>query len=125
MMCTIFLSPDFLVFTSNCSDVDKEPIGNPEGCSQIFIQSGDDVNPKFSMVNEDVVTTSNIIDYDTGDVTYILIIVGVDSSTRDAQRNGSMTLIINIDPVNEFTPSFQGLPYDKSVSLYRLKTLIT
>ena len=72
------------------------------------------------MVNEDVVTTSNQIDYDTGDVTYTLIIVGVDSSTRDAKRTGTMTLIINIDPVNEFTPSFQGLPYDKSVSLYRL-----
>ena len=99
----------------NCTDEDKEPIGSPEGCSQIVIQSGDNVNPRFTITNETAITTNNAIDYDTGDVTFTLIIVGIDSSTLDPRKTGTMTITINIDPVNEFIPSFKDLPLSLSV----------
>ena len=106
----------------NCTDADKEPIGSPEGCSQIFISAGDDVNPKFATTNETVFTTNNAIDYDTGDVTFTLIIVGIDSSTLDPQKTGSMTITVNIQPVNEFFPIFEDLHLSPSVSIINTMT---
>lgn len=91
----------------NCSDEDKEPNESPFGCSSITIQTGDDIKPKFTIVNNAVVTTNNVIDFDTGDVIYTLVIVGVDSSTRDPRKTGTMTIKVNIEPVNEFTPTTQ------------------
>lgn len=88
----------------NCSDKDNEPIGSSVVCSSITIQSGDDVIPKFKIVNNSVFTTKNVIDFDTGDVIYTLVIVGVDYSTRDPRKTGTMTLIVNIETVNEFIP---------------------
>ncbi|XP_078309603.1 cadherin-23-like [Crassostrea virginica] len=99
----------------NCTDADKEPAGSPEGCSQIIIQSGDNVHPRFKITNKQIVTTKNAINFDTGDVTFTLIVVGIDSSTLDPQKTGSMAIIINIDPVNVPMPSFQDLSY--SISL--------
>lgn len=100
----------------NCTDADKEPIGNPDGCSIIRIQSGDDNIAKFEIVNSAVVTTNNIIDYDTGDVTYTLEIIGEDYAVLDPRKTGTMTVYINIEPVNEFTPTIQGQPLEISVS---------
>ena len=107
MISNVFFALGFNIAALNCTDEDKEPTGSPEGCSQIFIQSGDDVNPRFTIINETVITTNNAIDYDTGDVTFTLIIVGIDSSTLDPPKTGSMTITINIDPVNEFWPDFK------------------
>lgn len=112
----IYIS-DQLVATLNCTDEDKEPIGNPDGCSDISIQAGDDLIPKFSIINNTVVTTTNSIDYDTGDIKYILIIIGVDYSTHDARKTATATITVNILPVNEFTPSILGKPLEISVSL--------
>ena len=115
MTSNVFIVLGFNIAALNCTDEDKEPIGNPEGCSQIFVQSGDDVSPKFTIINDTVITTNNAIDYDTGDVTFTLIIVGIDSSTLDPPKTGSMTITINIDPVNEFWPDFKDLPLSLSV----------
>lgn len=101
----------------NCTDEDKEPMGNPDGCSVISIQAGDDPNPKFSIINNTIVTTANLIDYDTGDVTYTLIIIGVDYSTRDPKRTGTTIITVNIEPVNEFTPSILNQPLEISVRI--------
>ncbi|XP_061195239.1 protocadherin gamma-B7-like [Saccostrea echinata] len=103
------LPEDKFVATFNCSDKDKEPDGNPAGCSSIYIESGDDPLPKFKIVNNNTIyTTNNVIDYDNGDVMYTLIVVGVDSSTLDPQKTGSMTVTVHIEPVNEFTPFIDG-----------------
>ena len=91
-------------------------MGSPEGCSQIIIQSGDNVHPRFQITNDKIVTTKNTINYDTGDVTFTLIVVGSDSSTLDPQKTGSMAIIINIDPVNVPMTSFQDPSYSISVS---------
>nr|XP_022301781.1 protocadherin Fat 3-like isoform X2 [Crassostrea virginica] len=109
------LPEDTTVAILNCTDGDKEPTGSPEGCSQIIIQSGDNVHPRFKITNKQIVTTNNAINYDTGDVTFTLIVAGIDSSTLDSQKTGSMAIIINIDPVNVSMPSFQDLSY--SISL--------
>lgn len=106
---------DINIAALNCTDEDKEPIGSPEGCSKISIQSGDDVNASFTIINATVITTNNPIDYDTGDVIFTLIMVGIDSSTLDPRKTGTMTITINIDPVNEFMPSFKDLPLSLSV----------
>lgn len=100
----------------NCSDEDKEPDGSPFGCSSITIQTGDDIIPKFTIVNNAVVTTNNVIDFDTGDVIYTLVIVGVDSSTRDPRKTGTMTIKVNIEPVNEFTPVIHDQPLCTNIS---------
>lgn len=101
----------------NCSDEDKEPDGSPFGCSSITIQTGDDIIPKFTIVNNAVVTTNNVIDFDTGDVIYTLVIVGVDSSTRDPRKTGTMTIKVNIEPVNEFTPVIHDQPLCTNVGI--------
>lgn len=101
----------------NCKDEDKEPIGNPDGCSKLTIQAGDDTISKFAIINNIIVTTANPIDYDTGDVIYTLIIIGVDYSTRDPRKTGTTTITVNIEPVNEFTPFIRGQPLEKSVSI--------
>lgn len=106
--------------TLNCTDEDKEPVGNPDGCSQLSIQSGDDADPKFALINDQIVTTANIIDYDTGDVIYTLIIIGVDYSTRDPRKTGTTTITVKIEPVNEFTPFILGQPLEISVSIYEI-----
>nr|XP_034307035.1 protocadherin-23 [Crassostrea gigas] len=100
----------------NCSDEDKEPDGSPFGCSSITIQTGNDIIPKFTIVNNAVVTTNNVIDFDTGDVIYTLVIVGVDSSTRDPRKTGTMTIKVNIEPVNEFTPVIHDQPLCTNIS---------
>lgn len=100
----------------NCSDEDKEPNESPFGCSSITIQTGDDIIPKFTIVNNAVVTTNNVIDFDTGDVIYTLVIVGVDSSTRDPRKTGTMTIKVNIEPVNEFTPVIHDQPLCTNIS---------
>lgn len=101
----------------NCSDEDKEPDGSPFGCSSITIQTGNDIIPKFTIVNNAVVTTNNVIDFDTGDVIYTLVIVGVDSSTRDPRKTGTMTIKVNIEPVNEFTPVIHDQPLCTNVGI--------
>lgn len=101
----------------NCSDEDKEPNESPFGCSSITIQTGDDIKPKFTIVNNAVVTTNNVIDFDTGDVIYTLVIVGVDSSTRDPRKTGTMTIKVNIEPVNEFTPVIHDQPICTNVGI--------
>ncbi|XP_062605791.1 protocadherin Fat 4-like, partial [Saccostrea cucullata] len=115
---------DLYVADVACSDQDKEPVGGPDGCSIISIESGDDATQKFKLtsnivndtvLNATILTTNNVIDYDTGDVRYVLYVIGVDSSTRDARRTGTMTLTINIQPVNEFTPSIQNQPLGTSI----------
>lgn len=108
---------DQLVTTLNCTDEDKEPVGNPDGCSQLSIQSGDDADRKFTIINDQIVTTTNRIDYDTGDVIYTLIIIGVDYSTFDPRKTGTTTITVNIEPVNEFTPFIFGQPLKISVSI--------
>lgn len=108
---------DQLVATLNCTDEDKEPVGNPDGCSQLSIQSGDDADRKFTIINDQIVTTTNRIDYDTGDVIYTLIIIGVDYSTRDPRKTGTTTITVNIEPVNEFTPFILGQPLNISASI--------
>lgn len=101
----------------NCSDEDKEPNESPFGCSSITIQTGDDIKPKFTIVNNAVVTTNNVIDFDTGDVIYTLVIVGVDSSTRDPRKTGTMTIKVIIEPVNEFTPVIHDQPLCTNVGI--------
>lgn len=101
----------------NCSDEDKEPNESLFGCSSITIQTGDDIKPKFTIVNNAVVTTNNVIDFDTGDVIYTLVIVGVDSSTRDRRKTGTMTIKVNIEPVNEFTPVIHDQPLSTNVGI--------
>lgn len=101
----------------NCSDEDNEPIGSPVGCSSITIQSGDDILPKFTIINNSVFTTKNVIDFDTGDVIYTLVIVGVDYSTRDPRKTGTMTMNVNIEPVNEFTPVIHDQPLSTNVRI--------
>lgn len=81
------------------------------------IQTGDDIIPKFTIVNNSVVTTNNVIDFDTGDVIYTLVIVGVDSSTRDSRKTGTMTIKVNIEPVNEFTPVIHDQPLCTNVGI--------
>ena len=100
----------------NCTDADKEPTGSSEGCSQIIIQSGDNVHPRFKITKKQIVTTNNAINYDTGEVTFTFIVVGIDSSTLDPPKTGSMAIIIYIDPVNVSMLSFQDLSYSISVS---------
>lgn len=101
-----------------CTDEDKEPIGAQYGCSQVFIESGDDADAKFTIVGDSIVTTNNVIDYDTGDVEYTLIIVGIDSSTLDPRRTATMTVVVNIDPVNEFVPTIENRPIYISVNIF-------
>lgn len=108
---------DQYVATLTCTDEDREPVGNPDGCSKLSIHSGDDADPKFALINDQIVTTANPIDYDTGDVIYTLIIIGVDYSTRDPKKTGTTTITVNIEPVNEFTPSILGKPLEISVSI--------
>lgn len=69
-------------------------------------------------MGDSIVTTNNVIDYDTGDVTYTLIIVGIDSSTLDPRRTGTMTVVVNIDPVNEFVPTIQNRPIYINVNIF-------
>lgn len=113
---------DQLVATLNCTDEDKEPVGNPDGCSQLSIQSGDDADQKFT-INDQIVTTTNRIDYDTGDVIYTLIITGVDYSIRDSRKTGTTTITVNIEPVNEFTPFILGQPLKISASIIKQRFL--
>lgn len=113
---------DELVATLNCTDKDKEPIESPEGCSELSIQAGDDIIPKFAILNDQIVTTANPIDYDTGEVKYTLFIVGVDYSTRDPRKSGTTTITVNIEPVNEFTPFIRGQPLEISVSISEILT---
>lgn len=120
-MLTSFYSVDSLLSNFTCTDEDKEPIGAQDGCSQVLIESGDDADAKFTIVGDSIVTTNNVIDYDTGDTTYTLIIVGIDSSTRDSRRTGTMTVEVNIEPVNEFVPTIQNRPIYISVSIFYLE----
>lgn len=62
-------------------------------------------------------TTKNVIDFDTGDVIYTLVIVGVDYSTRDPRKTGTMTMNVNIEPVNEFTPVIHDQPLSTNVRI--------
>ncbi|XP_062617658.1 protein dachsous-like, partial [Saccostrea cucullata] len=110
---------DLYVAEFACSDQDKESVGDPDGCSIISIESGDDAKPNFKLTsntvngtvfNGTISTTNNVIDYDTGDVRYTLFVIGVDSSTRDARRTGTMTVTVNIQPVNEYTPTIHNQP---------------
>lgn len=105
-----------LVAKLNCSDEDKEPVGALDGCSSVTIQAGMDIRKKFKIVNNSVVTTNNVIDFDTGDVIYTLAIVGVDYSTRDPRKTGTMTMILNIEPVNEFIPVIHDQPLSINIS---------
>lgn len=113
--CIVF--QDSLFAKLNYSDEDNEPIGSPVGCSSIVIQSGDDIIPTFTIINNSVFTTKNTIDFDTGDFIFTLVIVGVDCSTRDPRKTGTMTQIVNIEPVNEFTPIVQYQPLNTNVRI--------
>lgn len=82
-----------------------------------MIQSGDDIIPKFTIINNSVFTTKNAIDFDTGDFIFTLVIVGVDCSTRVPRKTETMTQIVNIEPVNEFTPIIQDQPLNTNVRI--------
>lgn len=77
-----------------------------------------DIRKKFKIVNNSVVTTNNVIDFDTGDVIYTLAIVGVDYSTRDPRKTGTMTMIVNIEPVNEFISVIHDQPLSINVRIH-------
>lgn len=77
-----------------------------------------DIRKKFKIVNNSIVTTNNVIDFDTGDVIYTLAIVGVDYSTRDPRKTGTMTMILNIEPVNEFISVIHDQPLSINVRIY-------
>jgi predicted RND superfamily exporter protein len=61
--------------------------------------SGDDNIPKFKFdaASNEIRTTANKIDYHSGDVSYTLIVIGVDSS--NPPRTGTSTITIIVEPV--------------------------
>jgi hypothetical protein len=86
--------------------------------------SGDDVIPKFKFdaASNEIQTTANEIDYDSGDVGYTLILIGVDSS--DPPRTGTSTITIIVEAVNEFTPQIIGQPLTITVCIFTFFLLV-
>lgn len=104
---------DALVATLTCTDPD---VGS-SGCSNMRITSGDDgIQNKFKLVgNQKIRTTNTPLDYETK-MLYNLIIEATDAPSTGSVRTGTMTLVVAVDPVNEFTPSIVGQPLDRRVN---------
>lgn len=60
-----------------------------------------------------VISLTNNLDYEN-EASCTVIIEARDGGTPNLV--GTATAIITVTPVNEFTPSFTGLPYSKDVS---------
>lgn len=107
-----FYFADALVATLTCNDPDVVS----SGCFNMRITSGDDsIQNKFKVVgNQQIRTTNAPLDYETK-VLYNLIIEATDAPSTGSVRTGTMTLIVAVDPVNEFTPSIVGQPLGRSV----------
>lgn len=80
------------------------------------ITSGDDgIQNKFKLVgNRRIRTTNAPLDYETK-ILYNLIIEATDAPSTGSVRTGTMTLVVSVDPVNEFTPSIVGQPLGRGV----------
>uniref|UniRef100_K1Q2F1 Protocadherin Fat 4 n=1 Tax=Magallana gigas TaxID=29159 RepID=K1Q2F1_MAGGI len=103
---------DALVATLTCTDPD---VGS-SGCSNMRITSGDDgIQNKFKVVgNQQIRTTNTPLDYETK-MLYNLIIEATDAPPTGSVRTGTMTLVVAVDPVNEFTPSIVGQPLGRRI----------
>ena len=64
-------------------------------------------------------TTNVPLDYETKTL-YRLIIEGTDAPPSGSVRTGTMTLVINVDPENEYNPMIQGEPLIKIVRYFVL-----
>ena len=101
--------------TLTCSDPD---VGGAT-CA-ITITSGDDAGfEKFRVAGNKIMTTNVPLDYETKTL-YRLIIEGTDAPPSGSVRTGTMTLVINVDPENEYTPMIQGEPLIKTVRYFVL-----
>ena len=104
-----------VVATLTCSDPD---VGGAT-CA-ITITSGDDAGlEKFRVAGNKIMTTNVPLDYETKTL-YRLIIEGTDAPPSGSVRTGTMTLVINVDPENEYTPMIQGEPLIKTVRYFVL-----
>lgn len=81
------------------------------------ITSGDDgIQNKFKVVgNQQIKTTNTPLDYETK-MLYNLIIEAIDAPPTGSVRTGTMTLVVAVDPVNEFPPSIFGQPLGRRVN---------
>lgn len=104
---------DALVATLTCNDPD---VGS-SGCFNLRITSGDDgIQNKFKLVgNQQIRTTNTPLDYETK-MLYNLIIEATDAPSTGSVRTGTMTLVVAVDPVNEFVPSIVGQPLGRRVN---------
>lgn len=71
-----------------------------------------------------MLTTNNAIDYDvmtTKDFRYTLIVIATDTPSVGFIRTGTVTVIVTVDPVNEFAPSIGGTPLSTTVSTFLCK----
>lgn len=102
---------DALVATLTCTDPD---VGR---CFNLRITSGDDgIQNKFKVVgNQQIKTTNTPLDYETK-MLYNLIIEATDAPSTGSVRTGTMTLVVAVDPVNEFTPYIVGQPLGRRVN---------
>ncbi|CAD5111751.1 DgyrCDS1030 [Dimorphilus gyrociliatus] len=87
---------------SNCTDSDGT---SPFHTFTLSINSGDDVTNKFAVSGKSILTTSNVIDYETKNE-YTLEVFMIDNNAGTPKQTGTVTLLVHVSPVNEFGPSF-------------------
>ncbi|XP_061179423.1 protocadherin Fat 4-like [Saccostrea echinata] len=107
---------DSVVADLTCIDIDN---GTNPGCTTISILFGDDTIPKFKVVNNQILTTSTPIDYDTmtaKNFLYKLVVIATDTPSVGNQRTGTTTVLVNVVPVNEYDPSISGQPIRYKIS---------
>jgi hypothetical protein len=107
---------DTLVTSLTCSDMD---LGTNQGCTTISIISGDDTQEKFKIVGNQMLTTNTAIDYDVmtmKNFQYTLVVIATDTPSVGRTRTGTTTVIVTVEPDNEFAPSIRGILLSATVS---------
>ncbi|XP_062602216.1 protocadherin Fat 4-like [Saccostrea cucullata] len=106
---------DSVVAVLTCTDADTGP--NP-GCTTVSIATGDDSTPKFKVINNQILTTSTPVDYDimaADNFLYKLVVIATDTPSVGKQRTGTMTVLVNVLPVNKYDPKIHGQPISQAI----------
>ncbi|XP_067654380.1 cadherin-23-like [Haliotis asinina] len=99
----------------NCKDDDS---GN-NGLFTIALSSGDDTDAKFSVSGTQLLTDSNMLDYESTTLEasgymYTLVITAVDTPDQGEANTGTAIVKVKVKPENEFDPVWTGPASDGS-----------
>lgn len=102
------------IISPACTDLDV--VASP---ALLYNITGGNTELKFQInTGTGVLTLQNALDYETT-ISYTLTVLVNDQGSPNLVT--SLTMIIYVDPINEFIPIFQGTPYDVAISENKLQ----